>query len=115
MILLKEDFVSNPFVTSFGVEAISSGKIDDFRHHAGSYFTRSGSLINGNTRKIADFLIQAGQRIKQGTFPAVRVPYQCDMNVLSAQSEFFDKGDKISLIREIRFTKSGGLLAGSRK
>ena len=76
---LSKHFIGYPFVRALGVKAVCSRQV----HYAGGVAGRknagSGFFVNGNTRKIADFLVESGEGIKKRAFPAVRVANEADM------------------------------------
>ena len=84
-VLVEEDLVGHPFVGPFWIEAVGSGKVDDRSVNVMREGGRPAFLIDGDPRKVADFLVETGEGVKEGTLPAVRIAYEGNMDIILLQ------------------------------
>ena len=74
---MEQHFGSHPFIGRFGIERVSAGQVEYPDLQRIGETASAGFFIDGNARKIADFLAQSGQGIEQRTLPRIRIADKC--------------------------------------
>eukprot|EP01136_Pigoraptor_vietnamica_P045839 Opistho-1_new@24325 len=78
VLLAQHDVAGHRFVRAGGIEAVGTGKVDQFDRTAVVERHAAGVTFHGDAGIVADFLSRAGERIEQGGLAGIGVADQSD-------------------------------------